>query len=356
MIAQLKSSSVTVVALTMLASLLGGCANAGKGQIVQEPIISKTWPAPPSQPRIRYLGEVRESFTTPNEKRIYGTLARAIFGEEKIPLARPHGLVKSDNGYLFVVDTEKRIIFRFNIKDGSTWRFPENLPEGFSNPVGITVAQDGRLFVSDSGSGRIHVWKNYGKKYLRGISLADLIRPTGIVYNDLTDELFVVDTKTSSIFIFDGKALSLKRKIENPDPGSSSDSYFHFPTNIAVGRDGDIYVADSLNFRVQVLDSQFRFVSAFGAPGNAPGHFSRPKGIAVDSDNNIYVVDALFDNIQIFNPEGQLLLAFGSPGSGAGEFWLPTGIFIDADDRVYVSDSYNSRVQVFQYISSEVDE
>ena len=118
--------------------------------------------------------------------------------------------------------------------------------------------------------------------------------------------------------------------------------------------DGKIFVTDSLNFRVQVLEPDGRFIHSFGKAGDSPGYFSRPKGVATDSHGHIYVVDALMHAVQIFNAKGELLIAFGEQGQGVGQFWLPNGIFISSDNMIFVADAYNKRVQVFRYVGHDL--
>ena len=119
----------------------------------------------------------------------------------------------------------------------------------------------------------------------------------------------------------------------------------------AVDRQGLIYVADTLNCRIQILDSNGKFVRAFGAQGDRPGEFIRPKGIAVDSEGHVYVADAEFNNFQILTSEGQPLLAVGSLGAEPGQFALVAGLYIDPEDHIYTTEMYKGRIQVFQYIS-----
>ena len=175
-----------------------------------------------------------------------------------------------------------------------------------------------------------------------------LSRPTGLALRADSNELLVVDTLASEIVVFDIGNFNVTRRAGRN--GQERDA-LHYPTNIALSPDGDLYITDALNFRIQILSADLGFEDQFGEAGDGPGFFSRPKGVAVDSDHNIYVVDALFDNVQVFNRNGELLMAFGTSGHAAGEFWLPNDIFIDSNDQIYVSDSYNSRVQVFQYHS-----
>ena len=86
---------------------------------------------------------------------------------------------------------------------------------------------------------------------------------------------------------------------------------------------GNIYVCDTLNFRVQIFNKDGKFIGKFGKVGNRIGEFSKPKGIAVDSEGHIYVADAMCDVVQVFNKNGELLLVFGGGGSENGKMWLP---------------------------------
>jgi DNA-binding beta-propeller fold protein YncE len=127
---------------------------------------------------------------------------------------------------------------------------------------------------------------------------------------------------------------------------------FNSPTHIAVDRkNGNVFVADTNMFRVQVFDKDGTYLRKFGQLGDNPGDFSRPKGIAVDSEGHIYVADAAFNNFQIFDDMGQLLLTIGHMGNGAGQFQLPSGMYVDEQDKIYVADSLNKRIEVFQYMS-----
>ena len=104
-----------------------------------------------------------------------------------------------------------------------------------------------------------------------------------------------------------------------------------------------------MNFRVQVIEPDGRFVRMAGMPGDAPGGLNKPKGVAVDAAGRVMVMEGLYDALQVFDTEGRLLLSVGSPGSEPGEFWLAAGLAYDgAAGRLFVADSYNGRVQVFK--------
>src|SRR5918912_217352 len=130
------------------------------------------------------------------------------------------------------------------------------------------------------------------------------------------------------------------------------DGLLIWPTSIAIGPDGNIYVSDEHRNDVQVFGSDHEFIRKWGGPGQ----LNRPSGLAVDSANNVYVVDHLNNRVCKFTPEGKLLTSWGTPGSGPGEFNLPWGVAVDKDDQVYVADWRNDRVQKFtsdgQYLAS----
>jgi DNA-binding beta-propeller fold protein YncE len=111
----------------------------------------------------------------------------------------------------------------------------------------------------------------------------------------------------------------------------SKEGEFFLPSNLAVDPDGNVYVSDTGNTRVEKFDSHGKFVKQFGAIGDKPGTFTRPKGIALDQKRRLYVVDAAFENVQLFDPEGQMLLFFGTSGAMPGNFCLPAKIAVDYD-------------------------
>jgi DNA-binding beta-propeller fold protein YncE len=113
--------------------------------------------------------------------------------------------------------------------------------------------------------------------------------------------------------------------------GAGRDELF-LPTNIAVGADGEVYVSDTGNFRVQKFDSRGRHLRRFGRLGKRFGQFVRPKGIALDREGRLYAVDAASEVVQIFDPEGQLLVFFGGEGNDPGGLNLPAKVVVDYDN------------------------
>lgn len=122
---------------------------------------------------------------------------------------------------------------------------------------------------------------------------------------------------------------------------------FNKPEGISVDANGNLYVADTNNFRVQVLSPQGSYVRSWGSYGTGNGEFKGPQDVAIDSHGNVYVADWGTDRIQKFTPEGTHLLTWGSHGTANGQFRTPDNIAFDHQGNVFVSDSGNYRIQKF---------
>eukprot|EP00111_Clytia_hemisphaerica_P004669 TCONS_00013412-protein len=122
---------------------------------------------------------------------------------------------------------------------------------------------------------------------------------------------------------------------------------FKQPYGIATNSQGQIYVTDKTNNRVQIFDKFGTFLSEFGSRGTKQGQFSGPEGIAVDQAGMIFVADTENHRIQAFNANGTYHSKFGTKGSEEGELLSPCGIAIDKIGNICVADRGNHRVQVF---------
>lgn len=82
----------------------------------------------------------------------------------------------------------------------------------------------------------------------------------------------------------------------------SGHGWFKTATGVATDGDGNVFVADFENHRVQKFTSEGEFLGAFGEQGSGPGQFDRPTDAAIDQDGNLYVVDFGNNRVQKFQP------------------------------------------------------
>ena len=97
-----------------------------------------------------------------------------------------------------------------------------------------------------------------------------------------------------------------------------------------------------------VYSPRVKFLRKWGMRGGGDGEFRWPQGLGIDNEGNVYVSDRGNDRIQVFDPHGRFLRKWGSTGSGDGEFRWPQGLGIDSEGNVYVSDQGNHRILVFK--------
>jgi sugar lactone lactonase YvrE len=81
---------------------------------------------------------------------------------------------------------------------------------------------------------------------------------------------------------------------------------FYMPSDIALDKEGNVYVLDSGNHRIQKFDPDGNFLATFGRRGQGPGDFQYPQSIDIDPDGILYVSDSGNQKIQIIKPDGSL--------------------------------------------------
>jgi DNA-binding beta-propeller fold protein YncE len=313
------------------------------------------WPLPPDPPRIRWVAQYSDMAKVKKPVVKKSSWVDKVTGtktlDEKLELRKPYGVATDKRGRIFVADTELQVVFMIDPKAKAVERREGNSRAPLAMPVGVAVDSDDRLFVSDAALHSVICFSPTGSP-IAHFGTTVLGRPGGIAIDRQRNRLYVADAKESRVAVFDTQSLKFLAYFGGPSKtGKRDDGTFLSPTNTAVDRQGNIYVADTGNYRVQVLDPTGKFVRAFGTQGDAPGEFIRPKGIAVDSQGHVYVADAEFNNFQIFTPDGHALLAVGALGSDPGQFALLAGLYIDSEDQIYTTEMFHGRIQVFQYIA-----
>ena len=346
--------AAVVVALPLARPSLEATGGSGKSDKKRPAVAAArplVWPLPPEQPRVRYVTTYRgiDDFKTRKMPR-WKTLLLGAEDPSSRPsdvMVKPYGVAVSRLGRVYVADTVARRVFVFDPEAKAVSFVGESGPGKLTKPVGVAVDGEGKVFVADATVNRVF---GYGLKGQLAIAIGregDLDSPSGLAVDRERNLLYVADAKKHHVLCYSTVDGSAVRTIGRRGGGPGE---FNFPTNLTVNRSGRLYVADTLNFRIQVFNPDGGFLGEFGIQGDTPGTLNRPKGVGVDSEGHVYVADSSFNNFQIFDAAGQLLLYVGTGGTEPGEFILPAGLCIDDRDRIYVADQGNARVQVFEYL------
>lgn len=319
------------------------------------------WPNPPAIARIRYQAfysaQKLSQVDTPDTKkqkwmdRLAGTQTASDSGKVLFQLAEPYGMAVDSKNNLYVADQKVGAIFIFNTETREVELIKNKTHAHFARIIGLAMDDNDRLFVSDPGLRHILTFDANHKA--EDVISDGMVEPGGLALDKENRLLYVADVELDQILVYDADSFKLLRKIgttghkhELTTPGD-----FSKPTAVAVDQDGNLYVCDTLNNRIEIFDADGKFVSTFGKAGDGPGYFARPKGVAIDSDGHIWVADGMQDRVQVFNKDAQLLISFGGHGLMPGQFQGLVGIATDKNNRVFTSEMFPGRVQQFRYVT-----
>jgi sugar lactone lactonase YvrE len=279
------------------------------------------------------------------------------------------------------------------------WKQPHGMDFDRGNPADAT---DDRLYVVDSGNFRIQVYDTegnflfqFGKKGTGvGEFRGDL---RGLAIDQVNDWVYVVDAAGPKIHKFD---LNGNPLLMWGAAGSGPGQFIDGGRELTVDNEGKVWVSDMPGYRVQVFNSNGKYVFERPFPALPPpdGGFNGPRGVAVDGNGNVFVTDTYNQRVQKLGPDGSFITKWGERGRGPyafnyarlldndprngdivvvdtdnhvvkkytnsgtfiwekggpgntggtvlGKFKNPHAVEVGPDGRIYVADSRNARIQV----------
>jgi len=324
------------------------------------------WPSPPNIARVHWMNYFAgakidytpETVTRPKASWM-DRLAGGVPAEEKgnarnfpFQMIGPYGIAIDSKGLVYVADQRVGAVFIFNMETRETHLIRNGFEAHFGWINGLAIDDDDRLFVSDGKMRRVIIFN--AKHEVENQISEGLMDPVGIAIDSTNRFVYVVDTQQDQVLVYDADSLKLLRRIGTGGKNHflTTPGDFGAPQCVAVDKDGNVYVTDTLNNRVEIFDADGKFITQFGKAGDGPGYFTRPKGIAVDGDGHIWVADSMQDRLQVFNRDGQLLTYIGQGhGELPGQFKALVGVAIDKNNWVFTTEQEPGRLQVFRYVS-----
>lgn len=136
---------------------------------------------------------------------------------------------------------------------------------------------------------------------------------------------------------------------QQPNICPSQPGYFTDPSSFTADLDGNYYVVDRANDRVQKFTKDCELLLSIGGKDSKPPEFSSPESIALDEYGNFYVVDTGNARVRVFNKDGQPkpVDQSGHTDIGKGILKKPKGIYINNENHIYVTEVEDSSVQKF---------
>ena len=350
---RLATVTVAALALTVLAAPI--CAmqkKQGKGKQDEDPYAEYVWPPPPDTPRIKLEAVIggREDVEPKSgfARKLLGASPQSPYDR----LKKPFAVAFDSQGRILVSDSPNGALIRFDIEGRRMDVLGTRGAVRLSGPLGMHVGPDDTIYVADARLKKVVAFDpEGGVKAVYGKS-GELVNPTDVALSPEGDRLFVADSKAHQIVIFD--AVSGERLSAFGDHGAG-EGQFAFPTSLAFDAEGNLFVVDQINSRVQVVEQDGTFIDQLGSLGVGFANFVRPKDVAVDEVGFIYVTDNAFNNVQLFDADFTLLTFVGAGGQGPGRFHGASGVAVQGD-RFAVVDQLGRRVQLFRFIASKTEE
>ncbi len=320
------------------------------------------WPSPPAIARIKYLdywsGEKYVARANSKKKSSWmERVAGVATGDTpsshpRWQLVIPNGVAVDSKGIVYIADSKVRAIFMINAETGGYQMIKNGSDARFQWLTGLAIDDADRLFAADSGMRRVLIFDPNHK--MEGAISEGLVDPGGIAIDNENRFLYIADAEQDQVLVYDADPpYKLLRRIGTPGKSHTltTPGDFSKPTYLAVDADGNLFVSDTWNNRIEVFDADGKFVRTFGRAGDGPGYFARPKGIAVDCDGHVWVADAVQDRLQVFTPDGHLLAYLGGHGLLPGQFESLINVTIDKNNRVITTEQLAPRAQLFRYVT-----
>ncbi|NLJ72013.1 MAG: hypothetical protein GX333_03240 [Syntrophomonadaceae bacterium] len=200
-----------------------------------------------------------------------------------------------------------------------------------------------------------------------GVKEAMFSHPKGLVAAD-NGAIIIADTNNHAIRqIYQGQVTTIAGGTMGYQDGQALKAYFNKPTAIAIGKDDNLFVADTLNNVIRKIDLKGNVTTYAGKPDDT-SILNEPTDLVADKEGNLYVIDSGNHQVKKITAQDTLEVVAGNKGvkDTDSNYWLggylngptkiayfnfPKGITLKANDTLYIADSYN---HVIREVSSDM--
>jgi len=265
-------------------------------------------------------------------------------------LKSPSALAVNDRGVLYLIDAGNRRVIWFDVHLTAVRDFSgEGGTFGrLSEPTYLTVDADRTVWITDSGR-RLLVQCSDKLEYLGEIEPRDeqapleLGRPAGIAVTGF-GEIWVADSDNNRIVVLD----VLGQVSHFVGDFGYAGGALRRPAKLLLGNQDQIYVCDTENRRIVIYDDRGSLVREIEHPA-----LENPVAVAIDSHGRLWALDKSSGRIHCFSRDGQYLTSLGPIVSGTDRALAhPSDLAFTSDGRLVISDTGNDRLLVCQILSS----
>ena len=248
-------------------------------------------------------------------------------------------------GSVYIADPRKGEVL-VRAQDGRVLQHRRGL--GRPGPIAVDIA--GSVYLADLDSGVVSVFDADWQPSHR-FGGGEISQAGDMVIDDARSRVYISDSEAHIVRVYSTGGASL---FEFGSPGSG-DGQFQYPSGVFFDAANDeVLVSDQFGYRVQVFDPEGVYKYCVGGSSASPGSvfqggrlLAAPQGLWADALGRIYVADSFEGQVKVIDRNGQLLATIGAFGQAGGQLRIPADLVMDTFGRLFVASANNARVEMF---------